>query len=54
VGRFAGWALALAAVTYAYQALMVRYVGGTIGKLAVGIRVRTSVGARRSFGRYSN
>lgn len=44
VGRFAGWALTLAAVTYAYQALMVRYFGGTIGKLAVGIRVRTDDG----------
>jgi hypothetical protein len=44
VGRFAGWALTLAVVTYAYQALMVRYFGGTIGKLAVGIRVRTDDG----------
>src|SRR6476661_3762722 len=44
VGRFAGWALGLAAVTYAYQALMVRYFGGTIGMLAVGIRVRTDAG----------
>jgi len=37
-------ALTLAVVTYAYQALMVRYFGGTIGKLAVGIRVRTDDG----------
>jgi uncharacterized RDD family membrane protein YckC len=44
VGRFAGWALTLTVVTYAYQALMVRYFGGTIGKLAVGIRVRTDDG----------
>ena len=44
VGRFAGRALTLAAVTYAYQALMVRYFGGTIGKLAVGIRVRKADG----------
>ena len=28
LGRFAGWALTLAVVTYAYQALMVRYFGG--------------------------
>ena len=44
LGRFAGWALTLAVITYAYQALMVRYFGGTIGKLAVGIRVRTDDG----------
>jgi uncharacterized RDD family membrane protein YckC len=44
VGRFAGWALTLAVVTYTYQALMVRYFGGTIGKLAVGIRVRKDDG----------
>ena len=44
LGRFAGWALAVAAVTYAYQALMVRYFGGAIGMLAVGIRVRTDDG----------
>jgi uncharacterized RDD family membrane protein YckC len=44
VGSIAGWALMLAVVTYAYQALMVRYFGGTIGKLAVGIRVRTDDG----------
>ena len=44
MGRYAGWALAVAVATYAYQALMVRYFGGTIGKLAVGIRVRTADG----------
>ncbi len=44
LGRFAGWALGVAGVTYAYQALMVRYFGGTIGKLAVGIRVRKDDG----------
>ncbi|HEX9300395.1 MAG TPA: RDD family protein [Actinomycetota bacterium] len=44
VGRYAGWAFAIAAATYAYQALMVRYLGGTLGKLAVGIRVRTADG----------
>jgi uncharacterized RDD family membrane protein YckC len=37
---YLGWALLIAAGTYAYQVLMVRYFGGTVGKLAVGIRVR--------------
>src|SRR4029077_14646279 len=44
LGRFAGWALVLAAVTYAYQALMVRYFGGASGMLAVWIRIRTETG----------
>jgi len=44
MGRYAGWAFAVAIVTYAYQALMVRSFGGTLGKLAVGIRVRTVEG----------
>jgi uncharacterized RDD family membrane protein YckC len=37
---YLGLALLIAAGTYAYQVLMVRYFGGTVGKLAVGIRVR--------------
>ena len=44
MGRYAAWALGVAVVTYAYQALMVRFFGGTLGKLAVGIRVRTADG----------
>jgi len=43
--QYLGWALLVAAGTYAYQVLMVRYFGGTIGKLAVGIRVRVVNGA---------
>jgi uncharacterized RDD family membrane protein YckC len=34
------WALLVALGTYAYQVLMIRYFGATVGKLAVGIRVR--------------
>jgi uncharacterized RDD family membrane protein YckC len=44
MGRYAGWALGVAVATYAYQALLVRFFGGTLGKLAVGIRVRTADG----------
>ena len=44
VGRYGGWALGVAVATYAYQALLVRFFGGTLGKLAVGIRVRTAGG----------
>jgi uncharacterized RDD family membrane protein YckC len=40
IGDYIGWALLALLGTYAYQALMVRYFGGTLGKLAVGIRVR--------------
>ncbi len=40
LGDYIGWALLVALGTYAYQALMVRYFGATVGKLAVGIRVR--------------
>jgi uncharacterized RDD family membrane protein YckC len=42
---YLGWALLIAAGTYAYQVLMVRYFGGTVGKLAVGIRIRVVDGA---------
>jgi uncharacterized RDD family membrane protein YckC len=35
-----GWAILVVAGTYAYQVLMIRYFGATVGKLAVGIRVR--------------
>lgn len=45
VGHYWGWALVVASGTYAYQVLMVRYLGGTLGKLAVGIRVRIVGGA---------
>jgi uncharacterized RDD family membrane protein YckC len=44
MGRYAGWALGVAVATYVYQALLVRFFGGTLGKLAVGIRVRTADG----------
>jgi uncharacterized RDD family membrane protein YckC len=37
---YLGWALLVALGTYVYQVLMVRYFGATVGKLAVGIRVR--------------
>jgi len=40
VRQYLGWAILIAACTYAYQVLMVRYFGATVGKLAVGIRVR--------------
>jgi uncharacterized RDD family membrane protein YckC len=43
IRMYLGWALLVAAGTYAYQVLMVRYFGGTLGKLAVGIRVRIAV-----------
>src|SRR5213083_2171864 len=43
IRMYIGWALLVAAGTYAYQVLMVRYFGGTLGKLAVGIRVRIAV-----------
>lgn len=42
IGDYIGWALLALLGTYAYQALMVRYFGGTLGKLAVGIRVRVA------------
>src|SRR5262249_47543167 len=45
LGHVAIWALTIATVNYAYQALMIRYFGGTLGKLAVGIRVRRADGA---------
>jgi uncharacterized RDD family membrane protein YckC len=38
--HYFAWGLLVAAGVYAYQVLMVRYFGGTLGKLAVGIRVR--------------
>jgi len=41
--HYFGWGLLIAAGVYAYQVLMVRYFGGTLGKLAVGIRVRVAV-----------
>lgn len=44
MGSLIGWFLLAAAVQYAYAALMVRYFGGTLGKLAVGIRVRRDDG----------
>jgi uncharacterized RDD family membrane protein YckC len=43
--QYLGWALLIAAGTYAYQVLMVRYFGGSLGKLAVGIRVRVADGS---------
>jgi uncharacterized RDD family membrane protein YckC len=43
--QYVAWGLLVAAGTYAYHALMVRYFGGTLGKLAVGIRVRIVTGA---------
>jgi uncharacterized RDD family membrane protein YckC len=43
--QYLAWGLLVAAGTYAYQVLMVRYFGGTLGKLAVGIRVRVVGGA---------
>jgi len=44
LGHVAAWALTVATVNYGYQALMIRYFGGTLGKLAVGIRVRRDDG----------
>jgi len=42
MGNVAVWTLTIAALSYAYAVLMVRYFGGTLGKLAVGIRVRVA------------
>lgn len=44
-GSIIGWLIFSAAVQYTYSALMVRYFGGTLGKLALGIRVRRDDGA---------
>jgi uncharacterized RDD family membrane protein YckC len=40
--QYFGWGLLVGAGVFAYQVLMVRYFGGTLGKLAVGIRVRVA------------
>src|SRR5215467_13390675 len=44
-GRFFGVALLLALFQYAYQAIMIAYWGGTLGKFAVGIRVKRDDGS---------
>jgi uncharacterized RDD family membrane protein YckC len=41
----AGWSLAIAAVQYLYQALMIGAWGATVGKFAVGVRVRKADGS---------
>lgn len=42
---FYGWTLLAAAVGYLYQLLMIGYWGATVGKFAVGIRVRKMDGS---------
>jgi uncharacterized RDD family membrane protein YckC len=39
-GEFVGWALALAAIGYLYQLLMIAKWNATVGKFATGLRVR--------------
>lgn len=45
MGSVIGWLIFSAVAQYVYAALMVRYAGATLGKLALGIRVRRDDGA---------
>lgn len=40
MGRLSAWALVITAVGLIYEIVMVKLVGGTLGKLALGLRVR--------------
>jgi uncharacterized RDD family membrane protein YckC len=44
-GAFVVWALALAAISYSYQLLMIGKWNATVGKLATGLRVRRPDGS---------
>ena len=45
MAKHAGLALTIAAIVFAYQAVMVGMWGATVGKFAVGVRVRKSDGS---------
>lgn len=47
--HFAGYSLAIAAIQYLYQAIMIGTWGATVGKFAVGVRVRKADGSNATW-----